>query len=159
MTRASHSRPQTRKRQRLDGAPIVNAEASPMKEQLADHAKDWLTLALAGLGISFATHNWLGGMFLALAGAAFAMRMDPEQDQRELWVVMLGAFITSHVAAIAVHFFWPAFPVQLVMLAAGFFSRRLTRMAFGFFTRVEKRTDAISDRVIDRIIPEKEDGA
>lgn len=159
MSRDHSPRLQTPTRQGLDGAPIVNAEAHPMKEQIADHAKDWLTLALAGLGISFAAHEWLGGMFLALAGAAFAMRMDPEQDQRELWVVMLGAFITSHVAAIVVHYFWPGFPVQLVMLAAGFFSRRLTRMAFGFFTRVEKRTDAISDRVIDRIIPEKEDGA
>ena len=71
-----------------------------MRDTLADHAKDPLTLALAGLGITFAPYEWLGGLFLALAGAAFAMRSDPEQDWRELWLVMLGAFLASHIAAL-----------------------------------------------------------
>jgi hypothetical protein len=37
-------------------------------------------------------------MFLAMAAAALAMRADPEQDVRELWLVMLGAFLASHLA-------------------------------------------------------------
>lgn len=128
-----------------------------MKDQLADHAKDWLTLLLAGLGISFAPHEWIGGMFLALAAAAFAMRSDPEQDRRELWLVLLGAFLASHLAGMGVHWWWPAFPVQVAMAIAGFFSRRLTRMALRMAGMVEARGDRIADRLIDRALgPEKE---
>ena len=127
-----------------------------MQDQVADHAKDWLTLSLAGLGISFAPYEWLGGLFLALAGAAFAMRSDPEQDRRELWLVMLGAFLASHVAAL-IWWHWPPTmwsihaPVQAVMLGAGFLSRRLTRLALRVAGMVEARSDRIADRIADRI--------
>lgn len=128
-----------------------------MKDAAADHAKDWLTLALAGLGISFAPHEWIGGMFLALAAAAFAMRSDPEQDQRELWLVMLGAFLASHLAGMAAHWWLPAFPVQVAMAVAGFFSRRLTRMALRLAGMVEARSDRIADRLIDKALgPDRE---
>lgn len=128
-----------------------------MKDQIANHARDWLTTLLAGLGITFAAHEWLGGILLALAGGAFAMRMDPEKDERELWVVLLGAFIAAHVAGAVTSRYLPGFPVQIVMLGAGFLSRRLTRMAFNLVARVESRADEIGDRVIDRIIPDKSD--
>lgn len=127
-----------------------------MKDQIADHAKDWLTLLLAGLGISFAPHEWIGGMFLALAAAAFAMRSDPEQDRRELWLVLLGAFLASHVAAMAAEWWWPAFPVQVAMAGAGFFSRGLTRMALRMAGLVEARSEEIVDRAVDRFLPEKD---
>lgn len=127
-----------------------------MKDQLADHAKDWLTLALMGLGISFAQHEWIGGMFLALAAAAFAMRSDPEQDRRELWLVLLGAFLASHLAAMAVHWWMPAFPVQVAMACAGFFSRGLTRMALRMAGLVEQRSEEIVDRAVDHFLPEKD---
>lgn len=134
-----------------------------MKDQIADHAKDWLTLSLAGLGITFAPHEWLGGLFLALAGAAFAMRSDPEQDTRELWLVMLGAFLASHIAAL-IWQRWPGDwwtmhpPVQAVMLAVGFMSRRLTRFALRLAGLVEARGDLIAGRVVDRILPPEEKG-
>jgi hypothetical protein len=128
-----------------------------MKDVIADHAKDWLTLAFTGLGISFAPHEWAGGMFLALAGAAFAMRSDPEQDQRELWVVLLGAFLASHIAAIAANLWLPGFPVQFVMAAAGFFSRRITRFCLRLAGLVEDRSDRIADRLIDRVLPGTDD--
>ncbi|WP_126975563.1 hypothetical protein [Frigidibacter oleivorans] len=124
-----------------------------MRDQAADFAKDWLTLALAGLGITFAPHQWIGGMFLALAGAAFAMRSDPEQDQRELWLVMLGAFLASHLAAIAIPIWLPNAPVQAIMAITGFFSRRITRMALRVAGLVEARSDRVADRVIDRVLP------
>ena len=127
-----------------------------MQETIAEHVKDWLTLALAGLGISFAAHEWVGGMFLALAGAAFAMRSDPEQDLRELWLVLLGAFLASHLAAIAANKWAPGIPVQAVMAMAGFFSRRLTRFALRLAGMVEDRSDKIADRVIDRFLPDKD---
>lgn len=131
----------------------VDQRKNKMKDIAADHARDWLTLALAGLGISFAPHEWIGGMFLALAGAAFAMRSDPEQDQRELWLVLLGAFLASHIAAIAAHKWAPELPVQAVMAVVGFFSRRLTRFALRLAGMVEQRSDKIADRLIDQVLP------
>lgn len=125
-----------------------------MRDTLAEHAKDWLTLALTGLGISFAAHEWIGGMFLALAGAAFAMRSDPEQDHRELWMVLLGAFLCAHIAAIMAHRWAPGIPVQAVMAVAGFFSRRLTRLALRMAGMIEDRGDRIADRLIDRVLPD-----
>lgn len=130
-----------------------------MRDTLADHAKDPLTLALAGLGITFAPYEWLGGLFLALAGAAFAMRSDPEQDRRELWLVMLGAFLASHIAAL-IWQRWPGdwwtmhAPVQAVMLATGFLSRRLTRFALRLAGLVEARGDVIAERVVEHFLPD-----
>lgn len=126
-----------------------------MKDLAADHAKDYLTWALAGLGISFAPHEWIGGMFLALAGAAFAMRSNPEQDRRELWLVLLGAFLASHLAALLAHIWIPTFPKQIVMMGAGFASRHLTRIAMRVLGMVEERSDKIADRIIERVIPEE----
>lgn len=123
-----------------------------MKDQIADHAKDWLTLALAGLGISFAPYEWIGGLFLALAAAAFAMRSDPEQDQRELWLVLLGAFLASHITGMMADWWVPDFPVQIAMMAAGFFSRRVTRFALRLAGMVEARSDRIADHLIDRAL-------
>lgn len=130
-----------------------NSRADMIKDAIADHAKDWLTLFFAGLGVSFAPYEWVGGMFFALAGAAFAMRSDPERDQRELWIVMLGAFLSSHITAIACNAWYPDFPVQITMCATGFFSRRITRFALRFAGMIEDRGDKIADRVIDRILP------
>ena len=124
-----------------------------MRDAIADHAKDWLTLAFAGLGISFAPHEYLGGLLLALAGAAFAMRTDPERDERELWLVMLGAFLASHLAAICAHIWLPDIPKQIVMAAAGFFSRRITRLALNLGGSVERRSDRIADRLIGKVLP------
>lgn len=128
-----------------------------MKDAFANHAKDWLTLMLTGLGINFATHAYIGGLFLALAGAAFAMKANPEQDQRELWVVLLGAFLAAHVAVMLTQTFWPGWPPQLVMAGAGFLSRFLTRTALRMAGLVEARSDRIADRLVDQVLPDKED--
>lgn len=130
----------------------LSGKGLKMKDAVADHAKDWLTLFFAGLGISFAPYEWVGGMFLALAGAAFAMRSDPERDQRELWLVLLGAFLASHLAALASHSWYPEFPVQVTMCVSGFLSRRLTRFTLKFAGIIEDKGDQIADKVIDKFI-------
>jgi hypothetical protein len=119
----------------------------------AEHLKDWLTLALAGLGVTFGAHEWVGGVLLALAGAAFAMRADPEQDARELWLVLLGAFLAAHIAAMFSTRYFPDFPVQAVMAGAGFFSRRITRFGLRLAGMVESRGDVIAGRVVDKYLP------
>ncbi len=130
----------------------LSGKVHRMKDAVADHAKDWLTLFFAGLGISFAPYEWVGGMFLALAGAAFAMRSDPERDQRELWLVLLGAFLASHLAALASHSWYPEFPVQVTMCVSGFLSRRLTRFTLKVAGIIEDKGDQIADKVIDKFI-------
>ena len=130
----------------------LSGKGPKMKDAIADHAKDWLTLFFAGLGISFAPYEWVGGMFLALAGAAFAMRSDPERDQRELWLVLLGAFLASHLAGMASNAWYPEFPVQVTMCVTGFLSRRLTRFTLKFAGIIEDKGDQIADKVIDRFI-------
>lgn len=125
----------------------------------ADIAKDWVLLALAGLGVTFAPHDWVGGMFLGLAAAAFSMHVDPEQDRIELWVVLVGAFIVTNAAAIIASRMVPDVPVQLVMTATGLLSRNIARIILRMAGRVEDKSGVITDRIIDRAIPhhEKED--
>lgn len=41
-----------------------------MNDAAAGLAKDYMTLALSGIGISFPAHHFIGGMFLAFADAA-----------------------------------------------------------------------------------------
>lgn len=125
-----------------------------MKAVVADHARDWLTWFLAGLGITFAPHEWIGGLFLALAAATFSMRMDPERDQRELWVVLFGAFLASHLAALCAHVWFPDLPKQLVMVGAGFFSRHIARFGLRLGGLVEDRSDVLADRIVDKILPD-----
>lgn len=125
-----------------------------MNDAAADLAKDWLTLGLAGLGITFApAHEYLGGLFLGLSGAGFAAHLAPEKARIELWAAMLGGFLVSHLAAIAAHVWLPALPIQLVMAAAGFGSRFVARFALRALGIIEGKADRVVDGVIDRVLP------
>lgn len=128
-----------------------------MKDAAFDTGSNWIAWALAGLGVSFAPHEWIGGMFLALAGAAFAMRNT--KDAPTLAKVLAGAFIASHLAALVVHRYAPEIPVQIVMALVGLFSQPIMRMAFGIGDRVEKRTDVLADRLIDKVLPSDKGGS
>lgn len=124
-----------------------------MQDHMADLAKDWPMLALTGMGISFAPHEYFGGMFLALAASAFVVRAYPEKNLMELWLVLLGAFLTAHVAAIGAFIWFPDLPVQVAMVTAGFFSRHVTRFALKLAGVFETRSDKIADRIIDKVLP------
>lgn len=132
-----------------------------MNDAAADIAKDWVTLALAGLGITFApAHEYIGGLCLGLSGAGFAAKLQPEKDRVELWVVMLGGFLASHLAALGAHIWFPTWPIQLVMAAGGFGSRFAARFALRAMGIVESKADRIANVAIDRVLPGagKEDG-
>ena len=116
-------------------------------------ARDWLTLLLTGLGISFLAHEYVGGLFLALAGASIASRFDQETDRKAFWLVMLVAFFVSHVAAIVAQAYAPTWSPQLVMASAGFASRYATRTALRVLGLLEKRSDKIADHIVDRVFP------
>lgn len=135
----------------------AKAAARAAGESATHHVQNWFAIGMAGLGISFAPHEYIGGLFLAVAAATFAMRSSREADTREIWVVILGAFLASHVAAIAAHTWRPEWSPQLVMVAAGFSSRYLTRTALRVLGLVEERSDRIADRLVDRILPDDDE--
>jgi hypothetical protein len=116
-------------------------------------ARDWVTLLLTGLGISFLAHEYIGGLFLALAGASIASHFDKETDRRAFWAVMLVAFFVSHLAAIGAQTWRPEWSPQFVMAAAGFASRYATRTALRVLGLLEKRGDRIADGIVDRVFP------
>lgn len=129
-----------------------------MKDNAHLVAKDWLMWALAGIGVSFPPHHYLGGLFLAAAGAAVATKMQPDQDKRELWLVMLTAWVVATVAAVLLSVYKPGFPPQIAMAATGFFSRFIARFFLALGGVLEARTDTIFDRVLDRVLPKRGDG-
>lgn len=130
-----------------------------MKDGAEAIMKDWFALLLTSLGISFSTHQFLGGLFLALAGAAIARALSPERDQRELWLVFATGAIAGIVAAEAMSVWMTGGPVQLIMGAAGFASRYLARFGIALLERAEARGTQIADRVIDKVMPDdKKDG-
>lgn len=126
-----------------------------MKDAAVDAAGNWIGMLFAGLGVSFAAHEWVGGMFLALAAAAFAMRRTDETVT--LVKVLVGAFIASHVGGVVFHYYFPDVPVQIVMAVIGLFSQHIMRVAFGVGERVERKTDAITDKLIDKVLPDGKD--
>lgn len=128
-----------------------------MNDRIADHVKDSLTWLLAGLGVTFAAEAWVGGMLLALAGATFAIRFQPERDRVELWSVVGGAFLVAHVAGTLAIRWWPDAPIQVVMAGAGFFSRYIIRLALKIAGRIESRADKIADRAIDKVLPGRDE--
>lgn len=128
-----------------------------MKDQITDIAKDWITLGLAGLGITFSAHAYFGGLLLGLASASLAWQLSAQKDHRRFWLVMLTAFIVTHVAALLAEHWLPNFSMQLVMMAAGFISRWAVQFAINLVERASSRGDELADRVIDRVLPEKGD--
>lgn len=132
-----------------------------MKQQAADTARDWMFLTFTGLGITFQPHLYFGGLFLALAAASVARRQRPERDRLELWQILGMAALVSTVAAIGVHALWPDIgpPLvpQMLMAACGWVSRPVVGVLRSLNDRIEERSTALADRIIDRVVPEDKD--
>lgn len=118
-------------------------------------ARDWLSLALIGLGVTFSPDLYIGGLFLALAGASLATTLDSESRRLGIFGTLVAAFFISHLAVLGVHYFYPTFTPQAVMSVSGFASRYIARFALRLLQRVDTRSDSLADRVIDRVLPPK----
>ncbi|MCG6111570.1 MAG: hypothetical protein MEQ74_05195 [Paracoccus sp.] len=128
-----------------------------MKDNIVNNveaiARDWLSLLLLGLGITFSPGSYIGGMFLALAGGSLATTIDSESRRLGIFGTLAAAFFISHIAVIvAIHFF-PTWSPQVVMGLSGFASRYIARFFLRLLQRIETRSDELSDRVIDRFAP------
>ena len=127
-----------------------------MKDGVIVAFKDWMGLALLGIGIQIPAHHFLGGLVLALSGASFARAFAPEQNRAELWVVLLGAFLVAVATASVSPLLLPGWPVQVLMMAGGFLSRYIAGSILRMAGVVEKRATRIVDRGIDMVLPGKD---
>ena len=130
--------------------------------------RDAISLILLGLGISFAPHMYIGGLFLALAGAAVARAWEkdlalkagtplPREGNLKLTLVILSAFFVSTLTATAVHAFWPDWSVQLVMAVSGFASRWIVALAIHTLIGLSGKGSTLADRLVNKYFPEEKD--
>lgn len=121
-----------------------------------DAARDWLTLAFAGLGISTAPHEYFGGLFLSCACASLIARR--RNDPRKLWSVIATAAIAATIAAIyGAGNESATFPPQIAMTLAGTASGVIVSVIIKVLDRVEDRSEEIADRIIDSKLPKGDD--
>ena len=119
---------------------------------IGDILSDPTALVMTGLGISFIPYSeYIGGMFLALACAAWARHYRPEKSRKEFWAVMFGGFIAAHLAVLFAHTVVPDWKPQLVMAIAGFFSRFIARFCLRLANQLEDQAEGIGDTVATKI--------
>ena len=120
-----------------------------MKQSIYDAASNSLFLALTGLGITLAPHEFFGGVVFALAAAS----LNRQPDGKTLAQVLFAALVLAVAAAIITSRLLPEYPAQIITGATGFFSQGIIRMLQRVGVLVESRADTITDRVIDRVLP------
>lgn len=125
-----------------------------MKHTILDVARDWLSLFLAGIGISVAPHMFFGGLMMSLAVGSLIGR------KRESEAQFLGILATSGIVAvialmIAQEFdFWGVTP-QLIMIFAGAVSGWVVSIFVKVMDHTEAKSSLIADRVLDRYLPSR----
>lgn len=122
-----------------------------VKDMATNSVGDGLVWLLAALGVTFSAHEYVGGLFFALAFAMLARHWWPEKDRREIWITLLAAFLVATAGAeIAAWYFDGDIHVQLIMAGLGLASRVIATMVMKVLRRVEDRSDEIADKVIDK---------
>lgn len=141
----------------------------PLQDAATGTLKDWVGLALIGIGVRFPPHEFLGGLFMALAGAAISRAWERERARRMgcdlrrentamVALVAATAFFASTLVAIFVNANWPDWSVPMVMAASGFASRKLVYGALNVIDGLARRGDHVAQRIIDRFLPGGSDG-
>lgn len=138
-------------------------------EAIAAILKDWVSLALIGLGITFSPSAYIGGLFLAFAGAAIARAWEkdkaeksgiqlPKESYTRFSLIVLTAFFVSTLVSICINAYFPNWSIQVCMAASGFASRKVVILALSVADNLSQKGDVLADRIADRVLPEKKDG-
>lgn len=123
-----------------------------MRQQTIDIIRDYLTLALAGLGISFAPHEYFGGLFLALAAGSLIARH--RRSNKRFTGILATSGIVATIALIAAQEFEGLnVAPQLIMATAGGLSGWIVNITVKMMDEAEERSERILDRLIDRLLP------
>ena len=122
--------------------------------QIEAVARDPLSLILAGMGITLAPYEYLGGIVLALAGASIASAMSKETDKRSFWAVMLTAVFISTVMIQVAGSYPIGIPTPLLMSLSGFGSRPIAKFLLKTFGVFEKRSDILAEKIADKVLPD-----
>lgn len=119
------------------------------------------TAIAAGLGLSMSGAEFLGGLFLALAGALFVnviIERGVVTGLKPLGIggTIVGGFFTAVIFSIAGHAMLPDVPPQAFMAAGGF----TANIAGPFFLRNLRRLsrrDDYGEKLIDKVLPGRDD--
>ena len=78
---------------------------------------DWLTWLLLALGVTFSGVEYVGGLLFAVALAMLTRNWWPEKDKREIWVVLLSAWLISTIGSVLFFALFPEsrIPPQMIM--------------------------------------------
>lgn len=125
-----------------------------MKNAATQTAQDWVSLALAGLGLSLAPYEFFGGLFLSLAVAS--MLSGRRRHDREFWPSLLSATVFATLTALAWDQLGLGLPVQIGMAAAGVLSRPAAAFLVRLQDQIEARSSEIADRAIDKVLDRAE---
>lgn len=124
--------------------------------------KDWISLVLLGIGITFAPYTYFGGLFLAFAGAAISRAWEKERAERmgvpmsdesgvRFWVTVGTAFFVSTLVSIMINEHYPGWSMQFCMGLAGFASRKIINLLLDISSALARRGDLIADKMINRV--------
>jgi hypothetical protein len=123
-----------------------------VKQLSIDTLRDWMTLALAGLGVSLSPHEFLGGLLLAMAAASLIAR-HRRNNRRLLGTVATGAFAAVVAVEVGqIYGFWGWSP-QLVMIAAGAVSGWGVSIFIVVMDQAENRSGRIANWLFARLFP------
>lgn len=115
------------------------------------HVKEVMVSLLAALGILAEPSQFYGGLFLSVSGGYLASIWMPENEKKEIRLVIITAVIISTLMAVLHPFIFTEFPLQLTMGFAGFLSRYVVLVVLRAASRVVSQTDTIADSAISRV--------
>lgn len=125
-----------------------------MKQNLIETSRDWLSMLLAGIGITVAPHVFFGGLILSLAVGSVIGRK--RQQESHFISVLITSGLAAIIALIAAQVwnFW-GWPPQLIMMLAAAVSGWVVNIFVKIMDRTEAQSGLIADRLLDRYLPHK----
>ena len=117
---------------------------------VSDVARDWLGWLMLALGVSLPAHQFLGGLFLALAMGSMIARH--RKSNAKLWAILATSAVVATVTVLVSQRWdhWGFLP-QVVMAIAGGVSGWLVNFIVKIGDDMEDRTGVVAERLINRI--------
>lgn len=124
----------------------------------AGNGVDIWAAVLMAFGFQITGVEFLGGLFLALAGALSASRiLAAGMIKNAIPLGVFGTVVTglfvAFTAALLTQALAPEWPVQLAMGCGGFLSSFIAPFFLKVAAGVSSRSDKVSQRLVNRVLP------